>query len=176
MTVVKLWQWLTFWELNTWLRNRGSDTAVANTIIGQTTKALWAPRKSFTGGSVINNPPAMQEVWVLSLGGEEPLEEGIASHSSFLVWRIPWTEEPGRLQHRVAKNRTRLKWLSTQKELPNLLVWIRVSDMVVREDFLEEEEVTGLTMRHLWQWEGRRRKKSRKKEVTLEASRTASLF
>ena len=31
-------------------------------------------------------------------GGEEPLEEGIASHSSFLVWRIPWTEEPGRLQ------------------------------------------------------------------------------
>ena len=35
---------------------------------------------------------------VLSLGGEDPLEEGMAVHSSILAWRIPWTEEPGRLQ------------------------------------------------------------------------------
>ena len=40
----------------------------------------------------------MQETWVQSLGQEDPLEKGIASHSSILVWRIPWTEEPGRLQ------------------------------------------------------------------------------
>ena len=40
------------------------------------------------------NPPAMWETWVLSLGWEDPLEEGTATHSSILAWRIPWTEEP----------------------------------------------------------------------------------
>ena len=47
---------------------------------------------------MINNLPAMQETWVQSLGQEDPLEKGMATHSSILVWRIPWTEEPGRLQ------------------------------------------------------------------------------
>ena len=42
--------------------------------------------------------PAMQETWVRSLGQEDPLEEEMATHSSVLAWRIPWTEEPGRLQ------------------------------------------------------------------------------
>ena len=41
--------------------------------------------------------PAMQETWVLSLGWEDPLEKEMAPHSSILVWRIPWTEEPGGL-------------------------------------------------------------------------------
>ena len=44
---------------------------------------------------------AMQEIpeiWVQFLGQEDPLEEGMATHSSVLAWRIPWTEEPGRLQ------------------------------------------------------------------------------
>ena len=41
---------------------------------------------------------AMQEMWVQSLDQEDPLEEEIATHSSILAWRIPWTEEPGRLQ------------------------------------------------------------------------------
>ena len=40
----------------------------------------------------------MQEIQVRSLGQEDPLEEGMATHSSILAWRIPWTEEPGRLQ------------------------------------------------------------------------------
>ena len=39
-------------------------------------------------------------MWVRSLGGEDPLEEGIATHSSILAWRIPWAEEPGGLQSR----------------------------------------------------------------------------
>ena len=42
--------------------------------------------------------PAMRETWVLSLGWEDPLEKGMATHSSTLAWRIPWTEEPGGLQ------------------------------------------------------------------------------
>ena len=39
-----------------------------------------------------------QETWVLSLGQEDPLEEGMATHSNILAWKIPWTEEPGGLQ------------------------------------------------------------------------------
>ena len=39
----------------------------------------------------------MQETWVQSLGGEDPLEKRMATHSSILAWRIPWTEEPGDL-------------------------------------------------------------------------------
>ena len=47
---------------------------------------------------MVKNPPAVREAWVPSLGGEDLLEEGMATHSSILAWRIPWTEEPGRLQ------------------------------------------------------------------------------
>ena len=47
---------------------------------------------------VVKNLPVMRETWVQSLGWEDPLEEGMATHSSFLAWRIPWTEEPGGLQ------------------------------------------------------------------------------
>ena len=47
---------------------------------------------------MVKNLPAMQETQVQSLGQEAPLEKGIATHSSILVWRIPWTEEPGGLQ------------------------------------------------------------------------------
>ena len=46
----------------------------------------------------VKNLPAMRETWVRSLGQEDPLEEGMATHSSILAWRIPWTEDPGRLQ------------------------------------------------------------------------------
>ena len=46
----------------------------------------------------VKNLPAMWETWVRSLGWEVSLEEGMAIHSSILAWRIPWTEEPGRLQ------------------------------------------------------------------------------
>ena len=57
--------------------------------------------KDFPGGSVVKNLPAlqkMQETRVRPLGGEDPLEKGMATHCSVLAWRIPWTEEPGRLQ------------------------------------------------------------------------------
>ena len=47
---------------------------------------------------LVKNLPAMQEAQVQSLGQKYPLEKGMASHSSILAWRIPWTEEPGRLQ------------------------------------------------------------------------------
>ena len=46
----------------------------------------------------VKNLPAMQDTWVRLLGWEDPLEEGMATHSSILAWGIPWTEEPGGLQ------------------------------------------------------------------------------
>ena len=46
---------------------------------------------------MVKNQPAMQETWVRSLGREDPLEKEMATHASVLAWRIPWTEEPGRL-------------------------------------------------------------------------------
>ena len=59
---------------------------------------LRGGRRGFHGGSAVKNPPIRQEMWVQSLGGEDPLEEGMATHSSILAWRFPWTEEPGGLQ------------------------------------------------------------------------------
>jgi len=47
---------------------------------------------------MVKNLPTMQETLVRSLGWEDPLEKGMATHSSILIWRIPWTEEPGELQ------------------------------------------------------------------------------
>ena len=47
---------------------------------------------------MVRNLPAMQEAWLQSLGWEDLLEKEMATHSSILAWRIPWTEEPGRLQ------------------------------------------------------------------------------
>ena len=47
---------------------------------------------------MVEDPPIMQETWFPSLGREDPLEEEMATHSSILAWRIPWTEEPGGLQ------------------------------------------------------------------------------
>ena len=51
----------------------------------------------FPGGSVVKNLPVKQETQVQSLGWEEPLEKEMATHSSILAWKVPWTEEPGGL-------------------------------------------------------------------------------
>ena len=47
---------------------------------------------------MVRSLPSMWETWVQSLGGEDPLEKEMAAHSSILAWKIPWMEEPGRLQ------------------------------------------------------------------------------
>jgi len=60
---------------------------------------------------MVKNLPAMRENWVCSLGWEDPLEEGTAVHSRILAWRIPWTEEPGRL-HTVQRVEKGWTWLS----------------------------------------------------------------
>ena len=57
---------------------------------------------------MVKNLPAMQETKVQSLGQEDPLEKGMATHSSILAWRIPWTEEPGGLQSMGSQSQTQL--------------------------------------------------------------------
>ena len=58
---------------------------------------------------MVKNLPAIQESQVWSLGQEDPLEKGMVTHSSILAWRIPWMEDPGRLQS-VGLQRVRLDW------------------------------------------------------------------
>ena len=72
----------------------------------------------FPGGSDIKRLPAMRETWVQFLGREDPLEKGMAIHSSTFAWKIPWTEEPGRATvHGAAKSRTRLNDFSLSLQL-----------------------------------------------------------
>ena len=54
--------------------------------------------RGFPSGLAVKNPPARQDIWVWSLGQEDALEKGMATHSSILAWEIPWTEKPGKLQ------------------------------------------------------------------------------
>ena len=75
---------------------RSAETFLQNItpLIAQT------PHLASLVAQTVENPPAMQETRVRSLGWEDPLEKGMATHSSLLAWRIPWTEEPGGLQSR----------------------------------------------------------------------------
>ena len=69
--------------------------------------------KGFLGGPSGKEPPCQfrkhNEMWVRSLGLEDPLEEGMATHSSILAWRTPSKEEPGGLQSMGSQSQTRLK-------------------------------------------------------------------
>ena len=74
--------------------------ALANSFISHivTISFLWQEHLSSLVAQMVRNLPAMWETWVGSLGWEDLLEKGMATHSSILAWRIPWTEEPGELQ------------------------------------------------------------------------------
>ena len=80
---------------------------------------------------MVKNLPAMRETWVRPLVWEDPLEEGMAAHSSILAWRIPWTEEPGGLQSVGLQSQTRLKQLSTQSSQWNT-VNVFITDLALR--------------------------------------------
>ena len=63
-------------------------------------RSIWEKYRQIRVSQVaqwVKNPPAMQKMQFQSLDWEDPLEEGMATHSSILAWRIPWTEEPGGL-------------------------------------------------------------------------------
>ena len=73
----------------------------------QTRALLWGASQMVL---VVKNPPANTgEMWVQSLGREDPLKEEMATHSSIIAWRIPWTEEAGRLQFIGLQSQTQLR-------------------------------------------------------------------
>ena len=72
----------------------GSGNPKSKLLMMQSSISHWASPVAQT----VKNSPAIRETWVWSLGREDPLEKGMATHSSILAWRIPWTEEPGGLQ------------------------------------------------------------------------------
>ena len=76
---------------------------MARTTFNHHQKLDFAENLMFTkclpSGSEVKNPPAMQETLFRSLGGEDPLEEEMSTHSSMLAWEIPWAEEAGGLQY-----------------------------------------------------------------------------
>ena len=75
--------------------------------------------KGFPGDSVVKNPPP-QEMGVLFLGLEDPLDKEMATYSSILVWENAWTEEPGALQSLVLQSRTQLRDLTSYKTYSDL--------------------------------------------------------
>ena len=73
--------------------------AVHGVTNSQTWQLLnWTELRASLVAQMVRNPPTTLETWVWSLCWEDPLEKGMATHSSILAWRIPWTEGPGRLQ------------------------------------------------------------------------------
>ena len=66
------------------------------------------PLRNFPVAYTLKNLLALHHTWVRSLGWEDPLEKWMATHSSILAWKLPWTEEPGRLQFMRSQSRTRL--------------------------------------------------------------------
>ena len=70
---------------------------------------------------MVKNPPAKQEMWVRFLGLEDPLEKEMATHSNILDWRIPWTEEPGRLQS-IGLQRVRHDWVAEYTCMAGLIL------------------------------------------------------
>ena len=75
---------------------------------------------------MVKNPPAMQETWVRSLGREDPLEKGMATHFSILAWRIPWIQEPCVLQS-MGSQRVGHDWVTNSFFLFFLRDWLDTS-------------------------------------------------
>ena len=85
------------------------------------------PGLGFPDGSMVRIQLPMQETWVQSLGQEDPLEKGMATHSSLLAWRIPRTEDPGGLQS-MGSQRVRYDWATnTHNSIKGLKTWLCVS-------------------------------------------------
>ena len=89
--------WVIFWRLS-WLFHPKLVFLLMDLLHSSRVLHVGTKYWGFPSGSVVKNRPAIQEAWVLSLGQEDPLEECMATHSSILAWRMPWTQEPGRLE------------------------------------------------------------------------------
>ena len=88
------------------------ESSRRNLGLMRTIRLKYCLLRGFSNVSVVKSLLAIQETRVLSLGQEDPLEEEMATHSSILAWKIPWTKEPGRLQS-MASQRVRHNWAHT---------------------------------------------------------------
>ena len=96
-----------------------SDTTEVKCSNSSSNVILWASLVA----QLVKNLPAMQETLAWFLGQEDPLEKGMATHSSILAWRIPWTEEPGRPHSPWRlKELDMTEWLSTAHEAQSYLI------------------------------------------------------
>ena len=91
---------------------------------------------------MVKNLPAIQETWVWSLGREDPLKTGMATHSSILAWRIPWTEEAGGLQSLGLQSQTRQR-----------LTHAETQPQITKEVEFRSEKAVGKRLRKLGQEE-----------------------
>ena len=80
--------------------NKEANQKCVGKIQGSKENIIQYPEASLVA-QMVKNLPALQETWIQSLGQEDPLEKGLANHSSILAWKIQWTEEPGGLQSMV---------------------------------------------------------------------------
>ena len=88
------------WHSNVTFKNKHSE---CNLLAAYHSNFSFVDAIIFPAGSAVTNLHTVQKTWVRSLGGQDPLEEEMTSHSSILACRIPWTEEPGRLQSKGHK-------------------------------------------------------------------------
>ena len=98
---------------------------------------------------MVKNLPTVQETWVCSLGQEDPLEKGMATHSSMLAWKIPWTEESGGLQSMGYKELDTTEQLHKPQESP------RRSNQSILKEINPEYPLEGLLRKVKYQYFGR---------------------
>ena len=94
-------------------------------LIGMGVLLKYVTVRASLVAQTVKNMPAMQETWVQALGWENSLEKRMATHSSSLAWRIPWTEEPGGLQP-IVSQRVRHDWVGSGRFIfyrPSLQFW-----------------------------------------------------
>ena len=103
----------------------------------------------FPGGSVVKNPPAVQEMRVRSLGREDPLEKEKTTHSSILAWEIPWIEDPGRLQS-MGSQIGMTQWLNSNKD--EYTGWCWILGRCLKLIFMWRKPAWSASFRHLSRW------------------------
>ena len=135
-----------------------STASCSKDLVLRVWNSVSTPIQSLLGGSVVKNLPANAGMRVLSLAREDLLEKEMATHSSVLAWKIPWTEEPGRLQSMgLQENQTQPSnwnnnWTTVSQHIPWAGCWSKpflcINWIKVHRNFLQ-----GLLMFPFFRWE-----------------------
>ena len=111
-------------------------------------RALKGPHKSSVVTQMVKNLPAMWETRVWFLGWEDPPEKGMATHSSVLAWRIPWTEEPGELQS-IESQRIGHDWVTNTHTHTHTHTHTYLQDLIMCSIFQTHLITETLSTKHL---------------------------